>query len=86
MYSEHKHRANENMTGQKMVLSPCYCNNATEADFFYSVNFVSPALGIRIRMFLGLPDPEVIGTDPDPSIIKKNGKKNLCSYYFVTSL
>jgi hypothetical protein len=25
----------------------------------------------RIRMFLGLPDPLVRGTDPDPSIIKQ---------------
>jgi hypothetical protein len=26
------------------------------------------------------------GTDPDPSIVKQNNKKNLDSYYFVTSL
>jgi hypothetical protein len=33
----------------------------------------------RIRMFLGLldPDPKVRGTDPDSSIIKLNSKKNL---------
>jgi hypothetical protein len=41
-------------------------------------------------MFLGLldpdPDPLVRGTDPDPSIIKQNSKKNLDSYYFVTVL
>jgi hypothetical protein len=45
-------------------------------------------------MFLGLldpdPDPEVRGMDPDPaldpSIIKKNSKKNLNSNSFVTSL
>jgi hypothetical protein len=38
-------------------------------------------------MFLGLPDPDplVIGTVPDPSIIKQNSKKNLDSYYFATS-
>jgi hypothetical protein len=30
-------------------------------------------------MFLGLPDPDL-----DPSIIMKNSKKNLDSYYFVT--
>jgi hypothetical protein len=40
-------------------------------------------------MFLGLldPDPLVRDTDPDPdpSIIKQNGKKNLDSYCFVTS-
>jgi hypothetical protein len=30
-------------------------------------------------MFLGLPDP-----DPDPSIMQKNSKKNIGSYYFVT--
>ncbi len=44
----------------------------------------------RIRLFLGLPntDPLVRGTDPepDPSIIKKNSKKNLDSYCFVISL
>jgi hypothetical protein len=48
----------------------------------------------RIHMFLGLtyPDPLVRGRDrdpdpaldPDPSIIMKNSKKNLDSYYFVT--
>jgi hypothetical protein len=44
----------------------------------------------RIRMFLGLldPDPLVRGTDPDPapdpSIISKNIKKNLNSHCFVT--
>jgi hypothetical protein len=42
-------------------------------------------------MFLGLPDPDplVRGVDLDPSIILlssiKNSKKNLNSYYFVTS-
>jgi hypothetical protein len=43
-------------------------------------------------MFLGLldpdPDPLVRGMDPDPSpdpsIIMKNSKKNLDSYYFMT--
>ncbi len=43
----------------------------------------------RIHMFLGLPDPDpdpiVRGMDPDPSIIKQNGTKNLDSYGFVTS-
>jgi hypothetical protein len=47
----------------------------------------------RINEFLGLldpdPDPLVRGMDPDPdpdhSIIKKNGKKNLDFYCFVTS-
>ncbi len=45
------------------------------------------SLRIRIRVFLGLPDPLVKGTDPDldPSIIKHNMKKNLDSYDFVTS-
>jgi hypothetical protein len=48
----------------------------------------------RINVFLGLPDPDpdplVRGMDPDPaldpdpSIIMKNNKKNLESYYFVT--
>jgi hypothetical protein len=39
-------------------------------------------------MFLGLPDPDplVRDTDPDPSIIKQNSKKNIDSYCFVTSL
>jgi hypothetical protein len=40
-------------------------------------------------MFLGLsppdPDPLVKGMDPDPSVIKKNRKKSLDSYCFVTS-
>jgi hypothetical protein len=37
-------------------------------------------------MFLGLPEPYplVRGMYPDPSIIIKNGQKNLDSYYFVT--
>ncbi len=47
-------------------------------------------------MFLGLPDPDplvrgmdpdpdpALDPDPDPSIIMKNSKKNLGSYYFVT--
>jgi hypothetical protein len=43
---------------------------------------------MRIWMFLGLldldPDPLVTGTDPDPSIIKQNSKKNLDFYCFVT--
>jgi hypothetical protein len=51
-----------------------------------------PVLRIRIRMFLGLldPDPLVPGTDsgtnpaPDPSIIKQKRKKKLNSYCFVT--
>jgi hypothetical protein len=55
-----------------------------------------PVLGIRIRMLLGLlnPDQLVRGMDldpdpgpalvPDPSI-KQNSKKSLDSYYFVTS-
>jgi hypothetical protein len=45
-----------------------------------------PVLRIRIRMFLGLPDPDplVRGTDlaPDPSIIKQNSKINLDSFCF----
>jgi hypothetical protein len=42
-------------------------------------------------MFLGLLDPNadplLRDTDPapDPSIVKKNGKKNVNSYCFVTS-
>jgi hypothetical protein len=43
---------------------------------------------IRMHMFLGLPDPDPLvrgmDPDPDPSIISKNSKKNLDSYYFVT--
>jgi hypothetical protein len=35
---------------------------------------------------LGHPDSLVIGTDPDPSIIKQNIKKNLHFYCFVTSI
>jgi hypothetical protein len=53
------------------------------------LKLIKPLLWIRvrkIRMFLGLlnPDPLVRGTDPDPSFIKKNSKKNLESYCFVT--
>jgi hypothetical protein len=49
----------------------------------------------RIHMFLGLPDPDPLvrgmdqdqdpAPDPDPSISKQKMKKNLDSYYFVTS-
>ncbi len=56
------------MTSQKMVLAP----DIIVMPLKQTVNFVSPVLGIRIRMFLGLPDPEVRGTDPDPSIITKD--------------
>ncbi len=34
-------------------------------------------LRIRIRLFLGLPNPLVRGTDPDPSIIKQTVRKTL---------
>ncbi len=41
------------------------------------------------QCFCGLPDPHpdpfVTSTDPDPSIIKKNSKKNLDFYCLVTS-
>ena len=42
---------------------------------------------LRIYVFLDLldTDPLVRGTDPDPSIIKQNSKKNIDSYFFVTS-
>ncbi len=42
---------------------------------------------LRIYVFLDLldTDPLVRGTDPDPSIIKQNSKKNIDSYCFVTS-
>ncbi len=51
------------MTGQKIVLAPCYDSYASEAIFLLRYgNFVSPVLGIRIRMFLGLPNPEVYGS------------------------
>ncbi len=47
-------------------------------------------LRIQIRMFLGLPDPiplvRGLGPAPDPTVIKKNNKKNLNCYYFVTPL
>ncbi len=39
------------------------------------VQYEKPVLGIGIRMFLGLmdpdPDPSVRGTDPGPSVIKQ---------------
>ncbi len=38
-----------------------------------------PVLQIRIRMFLGLLDPDQ-APDPDPSIIKQKSKKNLNIY------
>ncbi len=46
---------------------------------------------LRIRMFLGLPDPDALalGTDPvpqDPFSIKQNTKKNLDSCCFVATL
>jgi hypothetical protein len=53
-----------------------------------------PVLRIRIHMFLGLLDPDpdqvVRGMDPDPTpdpqqLTSKNNKKNLDSYFFVTS-
>jgi hypothetical protein len=42
----------------------------------------------RIRMFLGLLDPDLLvrGNDPDPDLSQiKNGKKNLNSYCLVNS-
>ncbi len=61
--------------------------------------FVCISLWIRIRMFLGHPDPLVRCTDqtplvrgtnpapdPEPLSSSKNGKKNLDSYCFVTPL
>jgi hypothetical protein len=35
-------------------------------------------------MFLGLPDPALFCTDPDPSINKQNSEKNLVLFYFLT--
>ncbi len=57
--------------------------------------FIQPVFRIRIRirihrihMFFGLWDPDPLvrcmDPDPDPSIIKQKGKKNLDSYCFVT--
>jgi hypothetical protein len=47
-------------------------------------------IGIRmIRKLLSLPDPDPLGrgTDPDPPVIKKkNSKKPLDFYCFVTSI
>jgi hypothetical protein len=42
----------------------------------------------RILMFLGLPEPDTLVSDPDPDpfIISKNSKKNIDSYGFVTFL
>jgi hypothetical protein len=44
----------------------------------------------RIRIFLGLLDPDLLvrsmDLDPDPSIIEQKCKINLNSYCFVTSL
>jgi hypothetical protein len=39
-------------------------------------------------MFLGLPDPDLFvrGPDPDPSIFKKNSKKNIPTVLYVTFL
>jgi|688.fasta_scaffold549745_2 hypothetical protein len=43
---------------------------------FYSICYV---YRFRIRKFLGFPDPDPLirDTDPDLSIIKKNGQKNV---------
>jgi hypothetical protein len=57
----------------------------------YILFYVDPVLRIRNRiricMFLDLlvPDPLVIGTDQDHSIIKQKNKKNLLSYYFFVT-
>jgi hypothetical protein len=53
-----------------------------------------PVLGIRIRMFLGLqdpdPDPLVRGADPDPApsllLSKKSYKKKYRNNFFFASL
>jgi hypothetical protein len=47
-----------------------------------------PMLWIRIRLFLGLPDPDpsIFCTDPDPSINKQKSYKILDFYCFVTFL
>ncbi len=69
-------------------------NEEVKIAYFRLVNPLKPVLRNRIRMFLGLPDPDPLiwGTDsyltpdPDPFIIMQNSKRNLYSYYFVTSL
>ncbi len=47
--------------------------NEATVKYFTRRSFIAidPVLGIRIRMFLGLPDPDplVSGTDPDPARI-----------------
>ncbi len=43
-----------------------------------------------IRIFLGLLDPDpyplVRGTDPDPTVIKEDIKKNRCTFFYFLSL
>jgi hypothetical protein len=41
---------------------------------------------VCFSQYLGLPEPLLRRTDTDPSIIKKNSKRNLNSYFLVTSL
>jgi hypothetical protein len=40
---------------------------------------------ILLQGVLGLPDPDPLVRDPDPSIINQNSKKTLDFYRFVTS-
>ncbi len=63
-------------------------NNLNWLIYWYFFTLIDAVLGIRFSRFLGLldPDPLVRDTDPDPSIIKQNSKKNLDFYCFVTSL
>ncbi len=79
-------------TGYQSLTRSIFMNNV---DIFplLSVRIIQSAAVLRIRrirMFLGLldpdPDPLVRGMDPDPSISpKQNSKKNLDSYCYVTS-
>ncbi len=73
---------------------PACAGTPAHTGILYNITLLQALLRIRswirIRMYLGLPDPDplVRGTDPalDPSIIKQNRKENLDSNCFVTSL
>jgi hypothetical protein len=53
--------------------------------FIKKLCFGKAVLWIRTDVF-GPSGSVIICTDPDPFIIKKNSKKNLDFYFFVTSL
>ncbi len=55
-------------------------HNLPRLHFLFSLKQLCFLAVLRIRVFLGLLDP-----DPDPTIIKQKSKKNPDSYWFVTA-